>query len=98
MMQRQVAPTLRKLDPLNERDYRLRWFAVTGRLKPGISLDQAQASLKVLAHQLELAYPKTNHAVTVDLLPLREARISTSSRGRIVRSLGILSALVGLVL
>jgi len=98
MMQPQVAPTLRGLDPLNERDYRLRWFAVTGRLKPRVSLEQAQTALKTLARQLELTYPKTNQGVTINLLPMSEARIWMSSRGRIASTLGILSALVGLVL
>ena len=36
------------------------WLAVVGRLKPRITVGQAQADLSVLAHQLEQAYPESN--------------------------------------
>ncbi len=37
-----------------------RGLTVQGRLKPGVSLEQAQAEVRVIAQQLATAYPKTN--------------------------------------
>src|SRR5262249_37698658 len=41
----------------------------TGRLKPGISPEQAAASLNVLATQLGQEYPDTDEGVVVQLMP-----------------------------
>jgi len=52
-------------DPPNERwTHRLRAIA---RLKPGVSLEQAQAGMDTIARQLEQAYPKTNKDRGVNL-------------------------------
>ena len=49
-----------------------RWLMGFGRLKPGITVEQAQASMDVLAHQLERAYPDTNKDLGIKLQPLQE--------------------------
>lgn len=36
------------------------WLDAVGRLKPGVTLDQAQADLSVIARNLAAQYPKTN--------------------------------------
>ncbi len=43
----------------------LRWLGVTGRLKPGVSLAQAQAEMTQFAGQLDLAYPGRKTQITV---------------------------------
>lgn len=47
---------------------------VFGRLKPGVSITQAEAQLQTVARQLEKAYPGTNKGRFVSLLPLEQAK------------------------
>src|SRR4051812_29249859 len=47
---------------------------VIGRLKPGVSIQQAEAQLKTVARQLEQAYPELNKERTVSLLPLEQSK------------------------
>ena len=42
-------------------------FALTGRLKPGVSRQQAQAEMSVIAEQLAQAYPERNRKIGVSL-------------------------------
>ena len=37
-----------------------RWLAVIGRLKPGVTMEQANAGLRVISGRLKKDYPKTN--------------------------------------
>jgi putative ABC transport system permease protein len=45
---------------------------VLSRLKPGISLQQAQAEMNAIAGRLETAYPKTNQGWRVHVIPVAE--------------------------
>ncbi len=54
----------------NRRDRIL--FAVA-RLKPGVTSEQAQAEMNVIAKRLETAYPETNKDWGVQVTPLQEA-------------------------
>ncbi len=47
-------------------------YRAVAKLKAGVSLDQARASLDSIAAQLALAFPKTNHGKTFAPVPLRE--------------------------
>lgn len=47
---------------------------VFGRLKPGVTLKQAEAQLRTIARQLEEAYPGTNKERSIALLPLEQAK------------------------
>ena len=47
------------------------YLGVIARLKPGLSLDHAQAELGALAHRMELQYPETNAGLGIRLVPLR---------------------------
>ena len=56
-------------------DYRAttgRFLRVVGRLKPGVSVEQAQAELTGIAKQLELALPKFNTNWSVNVVPIHE--------------------------
>jgi putative ABC transport system permease protein len=54
-------------------DRRLRYLRVLGRLKPGISMAQAQASLHAVSRNLAAAYPQTNAKRGVSIETLRDA-------------------------
>jgi predicted permease len=73
-------------------------FAAVGRLKPGMSLDQAQAALTSLAGQLARQYPDTNRNRGVTLVPLGQALISPNNRQAYLRAGGLAATMVCLVL
>ncbi|MFN7927198.1 MAG: ABC transporter permease [Blastocatellia bacterium] len=66
---------------------------IVGKLKPGITLTQAQAEMTGIAARLEQQYPNDNANVGVDVFPLREFLI-----GRVQNALWILFGAVGFVL
>ena len=47
------------------------YLGVIARLKPGLSLDHAQAELDALARRMGLQYPETNAGLGIRLVPLR---------------------------
>jgi putative ABC transport system permease protein len=48
------------------------WLMPVGRLKPGVTLTQAQVEMDVIARRLEQAYPATNKGVGKKLVPLHQ--------------------------
>src|SRR4029453_18995294 len=46
-----------------------RGFPALGRLKPGVSLAQAQSEIDAISRQLESAYPETNEKRGVEVSP-----------------------------
>jgi predicted permease len=82
-------------DPTSRRGL---FFNVTGRLKPGVSVKQAEANLKTIARQLEQEYPNENKGRNVSLIPLAQATINPGFRGNIVMAGGLLMTIVALVL
>ena len=80
-----------------------RWLTVIGRLKPGATVEQAQASLNVLAGQLKEAYGRAwidvrNQGRRVTVLSESQARVPPGFSGEVIGFLGLLMAAVGLVL
>ena len=73
-------------------------FNVTGRLKAGVTLQQAEANLKTIARQLAQEYPNENQGRNVTLVPLAQATINPGFRSNIVVAGGLLMTIVGLVL
>lgn len=71
-----MLPRLEADNPLERRDQR--WFTVKGRLKPGVSLEQAHADLSAIAARLEQLYPKTNRGRNVQVLSEVELRVKQS--------------------
>ncbi len=55
-------------------DRMARGLVVMGRLKPGVSLRQAQSSVNLVAQRLAEQYPATDKGVTVGVIPERLAR------------------------
>ncbi|HEV2885146.1 MAG TPA: ABC transporter permease [Pyrinomonadaceae bacterium] len=64
-----------------------------GRLKPGVTIEQAQADTDVIARRMEEAYPETNTGWSLRLIPLQEQLV-----GNIRTTLLILFGAVGFVL
>ena len=68
-----------------------------GRLKDGVSLEQAGAELKGLARRLETQYPEIRRGWSFGVVPLRR-QLLADLEGRTQRSLLALSAAVGFLL
>jgi predicted permease len=64
-------------DRQNRRDNFLR---VVGRLKPGVSVAQADKQMKAMAGRLEKAYPESNARTNLRVAPLKEQIGDQSSR------------------
>jgi predicted permease len=82
----------------NFNDRRFLSTAMIGRLKDGVSLSAAEASLKTLASHLESAFPKDNASRSVALTPLAEAAVAVNNRSQFVLAGGLMMGIVGLVL
>ncbi|MBV9145676.1 MAG: ABC transporter permease, partial [Acidobacteria bacterium] len=53
-------------------------YQVIGRLKPGVTLQQAQAETSLIASRLEQQYPDSNYKVGASLVPLHEDLVGES--------------------
>jgi putative ABC transport system permease protein len=71
----------------------IRESAVIARLKPGVTIEQAQAELDSLAQHLEGLYPNTNTNLRLQVKPFREQYV-----GRAAAYLWLLLGAVGFVL
>src|SRR5262249_29674442 len=71
---------------------------IIGRLKPGISIDQARASVDLLARQLQQQYPSTNRNMTFAVELETHSRPVMSIAQWVPRIAAIFMVLVSLVL
>jgi putative ABC transport system permease protein len=98
MMQRQLAPAqFRNFFD----DRRALFFNVFGRLRPGVSLEQASADVGVIANALAQEYPEPNRGRSAKALPLTEAALlpgGPGGRQAMVLGSAVLMIIVGLVL
>ncbi|KFE60149.1 ABC transporter permease [Hyalangium minutum] len=53
----------------------VRWYAVLGRLREGVTVAQAQAELDALNQRLEMDFPATNTGRSVLVMPLTESLV-----------------------
>jgi predicted permease len=83
-------------DYFNER----RFLSVNtfGRLKPGLEMSAAEASLKTMATHLEAEFPKDNTGRSVALSPLADAAVGVNDHKRIALAGAMMMGVVGLVL
>jgi putative ABC transport system permease protein len=72
---------------------RISWIHAAGRLRPGVSLEQANAEIAALSAQLESEFPSSNRGTQYDLISIREAAIGDTRR-----PLLLMLAAVGFVL
>jgi predicted permease len=72
------------------------WLRMLGRLKPGVSLEQAQASIATLSQQLAQTYPDTNRDNSVTLFPV--SKIDPRGFRPLLSAAALLLAVTGIVL
>ena len=78
----------------NERIYHhVRFVEAVGRLKPGVTLDQAQAEMSAIASRLSEAHPDANQGWTIRVAPVLDFAVGDARK-----ILWILFSAVGLVL
>ncbi len=68
-------------------------FHGIGRLKPGVSIEQARADMTEVTHNLAVAYPETDKGVGASLIPLKQRMV-----GQVQPILLVLLGAVGFVL
>ena len=51
------------------------YLRLFGRLKPGVSIDQANADLRTIAARLAASYPRTNAGLTTTVTPIHEMAV-----------------------
>jgi putative ABC transport system permease protein len=73
-----------------------RWMKMIGRLKPGVSFEQAQAAMTTIAAGLEEAYPETNRNTIATLFPL--SKVDPIGYPQLLSVAGLLLGVVGIVL
>ena len=79
-------------------DRRARTLNVLARLRPGVSLVQAQSVVNVVASRLEETYPATDKGVTIRVIPERLSRPEPFANNVVPLVAGIFLALAALVL
>src|SRR5437868_3571681 len=79
-------------------DRRFLNFAAVGRLKPGVTIDQARAELKNVGSQLEHDFPAPNKGRNFTVVPLLESTLNPNVQGQAERAGQLMMAVVGLVL
>jgi putative ABC transport system permease protein len=70
-----------------------KWLSIIGRLKPGVTLQQAESEMRVIAARIETLDPTKATGWTVTMKPLHEAVV-----GRVRTTLLTVMAAVGIVL
>jgi predicted permease len=95
MMQQTIAPSFGNL--LEGRGNR--WISLRGRLKPGVTRNQAEAAMNVVMQQLAKEYPKTSKDVNVHVISGgTRTNPGLVAMGAISTTTGIMAAVVLLVL
>ncbi len=74
------------------RDFRQ--FSVIGRLKPGVTVAQANAEMSAIAAHLAAAYPKSNNGWTISVEPLKNDFVEEDVK----RALWLFMGAVGFIL
>ncbi len=84
-------PLVFRPDEINRYDH---WLTVEGRLKPGVTIEQATAEMQTIARQIAQANPSTNKYLSVLLVRREHAWVAP----RLRRTLYLLMGAVGFVL
>lgn len=75
-----------------------RWLFLKGRLKPEVSLEEAQAQVAVIGERLGTAYPGSNEGRTFNLVASSDVALHPFVDGPLRGVAGLLMGIVGLVL
>ena len=79
-------------------DRNVRPLNVLGRLRPGVSVAQAQSSVEVIAKRLAAQYPESDHGVSARVIPERLARPAPLVSNFVPAVASLFLLLAGLVL
>ena len=90
-------PLQKRIDSLPFADRAIPGYELVARLRPGISLEQADAESKSIARQLEQEFPQVRHGWTVKLIWLRQELLGDLA-GRVNKALVALMGGVGFLL
>src|SRR5262245_32619090 len=71
---------------------------VIGRLKPGVTQQQAETAMRVIGRRLEQDFPNDNDKRNVTLIPLNQSTVPPQLRSVFLRAGGLMLTVVGLVL
>jgi predicted permease len=76
-----------------------RWMFVKGRLKPGVTPEQAHANIALIGQQLQAAHPETNTDRKMSVVPTSKVRLLVPQAGGVLNlgAAGLMTA-VGVVL
>ncbi len=73
-------------------------FQCFGRLKPGVTIGQAQAEIQTIASRLATQFPKENSGRSAVLSPLADATVGINQHQQLVTVGAMMMSIVGLVL
>lgn len=73
-------------------------FTSFGRLRPGVSLPQAESAVETIAARLEQQYPKENQGRGAVLSPVADASLGIDLHDQVSKAGAVLMGIVGLVL
>lgn len=69
-----------------------------GRLKPGVTVEQARSNLQAIMATLAAEYPTDNSGRSAEVIPLLEARVNPTGNGIVLATSRLLLGVVGIVL
>lgn len=73
---------------------RAHWLRVIARLRPDVTMEQADAQLQVVVNRLERDYPQTNRGMGAGLTPLHEFLVGDTRRPLLVLQGAVLLLLI----
>ena len=76
------------IDPLTTERGEGQWLSVIGRLRPGMSIDRANADLNAIASRLALEYKEYNDGVSASVKPFIEGALGPEPRRLLYTMLG----------
>jgi predicted permease len=77
---------------------RTRNLRIVGRIKPGVSIEQARAALGLVEHRLAQRYPEVEKDFEIEVYPERRARPAPAAAGPFLAASSLFLSLAGLVL
>ena len=75
-----------------------RSFQAIGRLRPGVSLEQARSPLNTMAAELASRYPGTNRGISINVIPASAGNLFPPVRQASLPLVLVLQVMVGMVL
>jgi len=84
-----VAANSRMLTQSGQIVRNVHWWGAIGRLKNGVSADQAEADMKTIAAQLEQSYPQTNKGWSATVVPSLDQSVGTVRPALLILLAGI---------